>query len=108
MIDKLKSRKFWIAVAAFLASLGSSIAGIATENETLAWVGIICTTLSAAIYAASEAYVDAASAEARQNITTTTVTATSNSRETVEKLLVAPVAPVEAETPKQVPPANFE
>lgn len=100
-MEKLKSRKFWIAVAAFLASLGSSVAGIATQNETLAWVGAICTTLSAAIYAASEAYVDAASAEARQSITTTTVTATSNSKETVDKILAPPVVePVVEPEPK--------
>lgn len=87
MKNKLTSRKFWMAAAAFLASLGSSIAGIATQNETLAWVGIVCTMLSAAIYAASEAYVDAASVESTQNITTTNVTASSNSKETVDKLL---------------------
>ena len=34
--QKLASRKFWLALAAFLGSVGSSIAGIATQNETLA------------------------------------------------------------------------
>lgn len=59
IIRKLTSRKFWIAVAATLASIGASIAGITTSNETIATVGVICTVASAAIYAGAEAYVDA-------------------------------------------------
>lgn len=61
MIDKLKSRKFWVCVAAALASLGTSIAGIATENEVIAGFGISCTVISAAIYAFCEAWVDSRS-----------------------------------------------
>ncbi len=57
---KLTSRKFWISVAAFLGSIGTSIAGIATQHEVIATVGIVCAVLSAAIYAACEAYVDKA------------------------------------------------
>lgn len=57
--DKLLSRKFLIAVAAFLASLGAGITGIATGNEVVSTVGIVCTLLSAAIYAGCEAFVDA-------------------------------------------------
>lgn len=60
---KLSSRKFWISVAAFLGSLGTGIAGIATENQIIATAGIICAALSAAIYAACETYVDAAALE---------------------------------------------
>ncbi len=60
MKEKLKSRKFLISVAAFLGSLGTSIAGLSTDNETIAAVGIVCMMLSAAIYAGCEAYVDAA------------------------------------------------
>lgn len=52
------SRKFLLSLAAFLASIGGSIAGIVTDNGTLAIVGAVCTVLSAAIYAAVEAYVD--------------------------------------------------
>lgn len=59
-MNKLHSRKFWISVAAFLGSIGTSIAGLAIGNETVAAVGIVCSVLSAAIYAAAEAYVDAA------------------------------------------------
>ena len=57
--EKLLSRKFLIAVAAFLASLGAGITGLATGNEVISTVGITCTLLSAAIYAGCEAFVDA-------------------------------------------------
>ncbi|MCD7709551.1 MAG: hypothetical protein LUI02_06730 [Clostridiales bacterium] len=59
MKKKLTSRKFWISVAAFLGSIGTSIAGLTTEHEAVATAGIICAVVSAAIYAACEAYVDA-------------------------------------------------
>ena len=57
-MDKLKSRKFWISLAAFLGSIGMSIAGLTTDNTTIATVGIVCSVLSAALYSAVEAYVD--------------------------------------------------
>ncbi len=55
---KLTSRKFWLSVAAFLGSLGISISGVVSQHEVIAAIGIICTMLSAAIYAAMEAWVD--------------------------------------------------
>lgn len=58
MKQKLTSRKFWLMAAAFLGSLGTSIAGVATANTKLAIVGVACSVLSAAIYAACEAAVD--------------------------------------------------
>ena len=58
-MEKLKSRKFLMCLAAFLASIGGSIGGIVADTETLTIVGGVCTMLSAAIYAACEAYVDA-------------------------------------------------
>lgn len=58
MKEKLTSRKFWLMTAAFLASLGASIAGISTDNKAVAITGIVCSTLSAAIYAAAEASID--------------------------------------------------
>ena len=73
-IQKITSRKFIIAVAAFLASLGTGISGVSTGNQTLATVGLVCTVMSAAIYAASEAYVDAASVKSSTNATVTTTT----------------------------------
>lgn len=66
-MEKLKSRKFWICVAAFLASIGTSIAGLKSDNEIVAAVGIICTILSAAIYAFCEAWVDAAAVKENKN-----------------------------------------
>ena len=62
MKQKLCSRKFWVAVAAFLFSVSNSIAGMATSNQTLVILGTVCGTISAAIYAFSEAYTDAARA----------------------------------------------
>lgn len=57
-MEKLKSRKFWICVAAFLASIGTSVAGLHSDNELVASIGIICTIVSSAIYAFAEAWVD--------------------------------------------------
>lgn len=54
----LKSRKFWICVAAALASLGTGISGIVVGNQTLAIVGSVCTVISASIYAFCEAWID--------------------------------------------------
>lgn len=82
-MSKLTSRKFWIAVAAFLASIGASITGFAIDNTIISTVGIICSIVSAAIYAAAEAYVDGASLKAN----TVSVTASTNSAATVEKLV---------------------
>ena len=50
---KLTSRKFWMAAAAFLAGVGGSIAGVATDNTALTTTGLVCTMLSSAIYAAA-------------------------------------------------------
>lgn len=72
--SKWKSRKFWLAVAAFCGSLGTGIAGLAIDNEWVAAAGIVCSLLSAAIYAAAEAYVDGKSVESTQSRTTMTLT----------------------------------
>lgn len=63
MMDKLTSRKFWICVAAFLASIATSIAGITTSNQTIIIIGTVCGILSAAIYAFCEAWVDGKAVE---------------------------------------------
>ena len=60
MRQKLNSRKFWLSVAAFLGSIAASIAGIVTEEKWITITGMVCGVLSAAIYAACEAYVDGA------------------------------------------------
>ena len=59
MKEKLTSRKFWICVAAFLASIATSITGLATANQVITIVGTTAGILSAAIYAFCEAWVDA-------------------------------------------------
>ncbi len=60
LIRKLTSRKFWLALAAMLGSVGASVAGLQSGNDTVTAVGVIASVLSAAIYAGAEAYVDAA------------------------------------------------
>lgn len=55
---KWTSRKFWICVAAFLGSIGTSIAALHTGNEIVSAIGIVCAIASAAIYAFCEAWVD--------------------------------------------------
>ena len=71
---KLTSRKFWLAVAAFLGSIGGSITGLATGNDSVATVGMVCAALSAAIYAAMEAVVDYGRETSSSAFTSTTVT----------------------------------
>lgn len=58
MNEKLTSRKFWVCVAAMLASIATSVAGITTDNQTVTVIGTVCGVLSAAIYAFCEAWVD--------------------------------------------------
>ncbi len=65
-MNKLTSRKFWICVAAFLASIATSIAGITTSNQTVTIIGTVCGILSAAIYAFCEAWVDGKAVEKRE------------------------------------------
>jgi len=57
-MNKLKSRKFWVAVASMLASIGAGIAGVANGDQRLVMAGTICTIASGAIYSFCEAYVD--------------------------------------------------
>lgn len=61
--NKLMSRKFWFAVAAFLGSIAASIAGFTTGEKWITITGMVCGMLSAGIYAAAEAYTDAAHKE---------------------------------------------
>jgi drug/metabolite transporter (DMT)-like permease len=58
--NKLTSRKFWLSVAAFLGSIAASVAGITTGEKWVTVAGVVCGMLSAAIYAAAEAYTDGA------------------------------------------------
>lgn len=65
MKEKLTSRKFWISIAAFLGSIAASVAGLMTDHEWITIVGVICGVISAAIYAAAEAYTDGKAASAK-------------------------------------------
>ena len=58
MSDKLKSRKWWMCVAAALASLGTGISGLIQGNDKLALAGGILLVISSSIYAFCEAWVD--------------------------------------------------
>lgn len=60
--SKLTSRKFWVAVAAMLASVAEGIAAYFAGNETLMTVSAVCFIVSAAVYQFCEAYVDGAGA----------------------------------------------
>ena len=67
-MNKLTSRKFWVCLAAMLASIATSISGLQTGNETIATVGIVCGIISAAIYAFCEAWVDAAAVKKNEEV----------------------------------------
>lgn len=58
MLKKLTSRKFLICLAALLASVATSIAGLNNDNETIATIGCVCSICSAGLYAVCEAMID--------------------------------------------------
>ena len=96
MMSKLQSRKFWICAAAFLASLGTGISGLAAGNENIAMCGGICMVVSGAIYAACEAYVDGAAVKSTQSITQ--ISASSTDKTVVAKALNKEEVPKEAKS----------
>jgi len=61
--NKLSSRKFWLCVAAALASLGTGISGLVQGNNTLALAGGILLVISSSIYAFCEAWIDSKAVE---------------------------------------------
>ena len=63
MREKLSSRKFWLATAAALASLGTGISGLVQGNDKLALTGGILLVISSSIYAFCEAWVDSKAVE---------------------------------------------
>lgn len=79
-MTKLTSRKFWICIAAFLGSIAVSISGLSTDNEVVGTIGIGCAVISAAIYAAAEAYVDGANVKSTQHNYEEKVTVTETSK----------------------------
>ena len=65
LVVKFTSRKFLICLAAFLFSLGTGLTGLSQGNSRILMIGGICTVLSAALYAACEAYTDGKALEAQ-------------------------------------------
>lgn len=86
-MEKLTSRKLWLAIGGSAAGIGSIVSGIVIDNETitiaLTIVGAILAAVSIVAYNFAEAYVDAASVSSN----TTQITASTTSAQTVEKLL---------------------
>lgn len=62
-MSKFLSRKFLICAAAFLGSVGTSLVGLFQNCPACIIAGNICMMLSAGIYAAMEALVDAAAVD---------------------------------------------
>lgn len=93
MLQKLTSRKFWMAAAAFLGSVGAAFAAFGSGYESIAIAGMICAALSAAIYAAAEAYVDAA----REASNVVQVTASTTAKDVVAKVLAPTQEDVKSE-----------
>lgn len=109
-MNKLASRKFWICVAAFLGSIAASIAGIATNNEVVSTIGIICGVVSAAIYAAAEAYVDGASIKSNTTEYSETISVQSTKADAdLSKAAATKLTGTTSETPVvQAPVVNTE
>lgn len=84
-MDKLKSRKFLMCLAAFLLSVATSLSSLASGDEVTLSVGTIAAIIIAAAYAACEAAVDKASVSSTQ----TQITATSTSKEAVADVIGA-------------------
>lgn len=57
---KLMSRKFWVAVAVVIMTLGIGIASVYMENNPIAIVSLFCCMLIASIYEVCETTVDIA------------------------------------------------
>ncbi len=85
MANKLMSRKFWVAVAAALGSIGTGITGLVIGDLDLTKLGASLLVLSGGIYAFCEAYVDGKSLSA--NTTTTSLSASTNDKAIVAKAL---------------------
>ena len=63
MSSKFKSRKFLICLAQVLTGIGTSIAGMCFESETIVLIGAICTAVGAGIYTYCEAWIDGKAVE---------------------------------------------
>lgn len=70
--QKLTSRKFWVAVAFFLSSVGAQVQALQSTNPKIQALGlvtgIIGEALSVAIYSDSETKVDVARIKANEHV----------------------------------------
>ena len=62
-MSKFTSRKFLISCAAFVGSIGTSLVGMFQNCPACIIAGNICMMLSAGVYAAMEAKIDAAAVD---------------------------------------------
>lgn len=85
-MEKYLSRKFILACAAFLMSVGTGITGLVINNYDLTLIGTVMCVIAGGIYSASEAYVDGADVKSKQQLTTVTATSGNNVK-LVEKVL---------------------
>ena len=94
VMDKLTSRKFWMALAAFFGSIATGVAALHSGYEIVAGIGVGCGIVAAAasavVYTLAEASIDKAAVSSNQTMTTTStsVTATSASQKAVEAALL--------------------
>ncbi len=103
-MEKFKSRKFLMALAAFLASLGTGITGLCTGNEAVAMTGGILCVVSSAIYAFCEAYVDGASVKSETSTYVENVSVQSSAKsDELSKAAAAKMTPKEVQV--ETPPA---
>lgn len=77
-LNKITSRKFIISLAAFLFSLGTGLSGLSQGNTRIVMIGAICCVLSAALYAACEAYTDGKALESKTESLYTNINKTQN------------------------------
>ena len=112
MKEKLQSRKFWICAAAFLGSISTGIAGVASGSEVIAGIGIGCGIFSAAIYSACEAAVDRARINSDMTYTsisnTSSIATSSNQNIEAKSDDVMTVAAVLVPAPEQEANENAE
>lgn len=104
LVMKFTSRKFVICLAAFLFSLGTGLSGLSQGNSRIIMIGGICCVLSAALYAACEAYTDGKALEANQTQTVNEIQSTSSvaqhlTASTTDKVLVGTIVESASQKP---------
>ena len=93
IVQKLSSRKLWMCIVAFFGSIATSIASLNSGYEFVAGIGItagiIAAAASAVTYVLTEGAIDRAriNVNSVQTINQNTVTATTEDRATVSRVL---------------------